>query len=310
MTAYFWLFSGLIVMIICGNLLVTGSVQLARHFKISTLVVGLTVVAYVTSTPEIFISVKAALDGSPDIALGNVIGSNIANIGCILAAVAIICPIAIRNKAIGFNVAVMFFVTLLLLVFGYNGIIGRLEGICFLIILITFTVWSIAQSRKNADAKETEQATMKPLRAVLMILAAVFGLYFSAEWFVRGACELAFLWGVSERVIAVSVVAIGTSMPELVTSLVAAFKKEADLSIGNIVGSNFFNIVGVLGLTTTVRAVNITNHTLFIYDMVWLFGISILLLLTMLPLSRGKIIRWEGVLLLSVFVGYMITLYK
>ena len=297
-------------MILCGNWLVTGSVQLARHFKISTLVVGLTIVAYVTSTPEIFISVKAALDGSPDIALGNVIGSNIANIGFILAIVVLVYPIPIRNGAIGFDIVMMFLVTVLLFFFGYSGMIGRFEGICFLIILIVYTAWSIGKSRKESGSKETVKATMKPLRAVAMILIAIVGLYFSAGWFVNGARELALLWGVSERVIGVSIVAVGTSMPELMVSLIAAFKKEADLSVGNIIGSNFFNIAGVLGLTATVHPLTIANHTMFISDMMWLFGITIALLLTMIPLSKGKITRWEGGLLLLIFVVYMIILYK
>jgi cation:H+ antiporter len=310
MSAYLWLSLGLVILIICGNLLVTGSVQLARHFKISTLVVGLTIVAYVTSTPEIFISIKAALNGSNDIALGNVIGSNIANIGCILAVVAIICPIPIRNRAIGFDVVIMFLVTFLLLFFGLNGVIGRWEGICFLCILVAYTFFVISQSRKKTDTKEKIKATMKPWRATLLILTAIVGLYFSADWFVFGAREIALQWGVSERVIAVSVVAVGTSMPELITSLIAAFKKEPDLSIGNIVGSNFFNIAGVLGLTTTVRTVSVSDHRLFLSDMTWLFGISIVLLLTMIPLTKGKISRKEGVLLLLIFSVYMFILFK
>jgi cation:H+ antiporter len=310
MSTYLLLFSGLIVMIICGNWLVIGSVQLARHFRISTLVVGLTIVAYVTSTPEIFISVKAAIDGSHDIALGNVIGSNIANIGCILAIVALVCPIPIRNRAIGFDIMMMFLVTFLLLFFGYNGLIGRFKGICFLLILIVYTVWSIVKSRKKTGSEKTVKASMKPLRALMMILVAIAGLYFSTGWFVGGARELALLWGVSERVIGVSIVAVGTSMPELMVSLIAAFKKEADLSVGNIIGSNFFNIAGVLGLTTTVRSLNITNHTLFVSDMMWLFGITVALLLTMIPLSKGKITRWESGLLLLVFAVYMFILYK
>jgi cation:H+ antiporter len=296
-------------MIICGNLLVSGSVQLARHFKISTLIVGLTIVAYVTSTPEIFISVGAVLEGAHDIALGNVIGSNIANIGCILAIVALVYPIPIRNRAIGFDIMVMFLATFLLLFFGYNGIIGLFEGLCFLTILITYTAWSIYKSRKNNDSGETLEATMKPLQAILMVAIAVVGLYFSSGWFVSGAREIALLWGVSERVIGVSIVAVGTSMPELMTSLIAAFKKEADLSVGNIIGSNFFNIAGVLGITTVIHPLTISDHTMFISDMMWLFGISIALLLTMIPLSKGKISRLESGLLLSIFLVYIFILY-
>jgi len=307
---YIYLAAGLGVLILCGNFLVTGSVQIARHFKISTLVVGLTIVAYVTSAPEMFISVGAALENAPDIALGNVIGSNIANIGCILAIVVIISPIPIRNKALGFDYFVMFFATILVLVFGLNGVIGLFEGICFVLILITYTVWSVIKSRKNSNSNNIEPATMKPVFAVLLILAAVAGLYFSSGWFVKGAREIALQWGVSERVIAVSIVAVGTSMPELISSLVAAFRKEADLSIGNIIGSNFFNIAGVLGVTTIVHPVNISNQTTFYTDMIWLFGITITLLLVMIPLSKGKINRWEGGILILIFAAYMFTLYR
>ena len=310
MLAYFWLLLGLIVMIISGNWLVSGSVQLARHFKISTLVVGLTIVAYGTSTPEIFIGIKAALSGSHDIALGNVIGSNIANIACILAIVALICPIPLRNRSIGFDLMMMFFVTLLLLIFGYNGVITFYEGIFLIAILIAYTAWLVVKSKRQTASDENIEATMKPLRAVLMILASIVGLYFSSGWFVDGARELALQWGVSERVIGISIVAVGTSMPELITSLIAALKKEGDLSVGNIIGSNFFNIAGVLGVTATVRSLNISNHTLFINDMMWLFGISLAFLLTMLPLSKGKINRWEAALLLSLFAVYMVVLYN
>ena len=306
---YMYLTSGLAVLILCGNWLVTGSVQIARHFKISTLVVGLTIVAYVTSAPEMFISVGAALENAHEIALGNVIGSNFANIGCILAIVVIISPIPIRNRAIGFDYLVMFGVTLLVFIFGINGIIGLFEGLIFVMILAAYTVWSVLKARKNCDG-QTEPATIKPLFALLLIIAAVIGLYFSSGWFVKGAREIALQWGVSERVIAVSIVAVGTSTPELVSSLIAAFRKEADLSIGNIIGSNFFNIAGVLGVTTVVRPVPIGNQTLFTTDMIWLFGITIVLMLVMVPLSKGKINRWEGVILLAIFAAYMFTLYR
>ena len=309
MTAYIWLFLGLAVMAFCGNWLVTGSVQLARHFKLSTLVVGLTIVAYGTSLPEIFVSVKAALAGSPDIALGNVIGSNIANIGFILAVVAMVCPIPIRNRAIGFDIMMMFVATFMLLFFGLNGNIGFWEGACFIIVLITYTIWSIVKSRKTSDSEKTEKATMKPPRAILMILLSIVGLYFSADWFVSGARDVALQWGVSERVIAASIVAVGTSMPELVASLIAAFRKEVDLSVGNIIGSNFFNIAGVLGVTVIVHPLKIADSAMFFSDMIWLFGISLGLLLAMIPLSKGKITRWESVWLLLAFVGYMIILY-
>ena len=306
---YIYLALGLIALIFCGNLLVTGSIQIARHFKISTLVVGLTIVAYVTSAPEMFISVGAALNNAHDIALGNVIGSNIANIAFILALVVLISPIPIRNKSIGLDYLVMFLVTILLFIFAFNGVIGRFEGICFVIILIVYTVWSITKSKKQLASEKTEPATMKPFLAVALILVSVLGLYFSSGWFVDGARGIALQWGISERVIAISIVAVGTSMPELIASLVAAFREEADLSVGNIIGSNLFNIAGVLGVSAIVRPLNIGNHSIFISDMVWLFGITIALLLTMLPLTKGKINRWEGGLLIFAFSIYIFILY-
>jgi cation:H+ antiporter len=307
---YIYLAMGFIVLIFCGNLLVTGSIQIARHFKISTLVVGLTIVAYVTSAPEMFISVGAALNNAHDIALGNVIGSNIANIAFILALVVLISPIPIRNKSIGFDYLVMFLATVLLFIFAFNGVIGRFEGICFVIILIAHTLRSITKSKKQLASEKTEPASMKPLLAVALILISVLGLYFSSGWFVDGARGIAVQWGVSERVIAISIVAVGTSMPELIASLIAAFRKEADLSVGNIIGSNLFNITGVLGVSAIVRPLNIGNHSIFISDMVWLIGITIALLLTMLPLSKGKINRWEGGLLILAFSIYIFVLYR
>jgi len=307
---YIWLVLGLAVLVVCGNWLVTGSVQLARYFKVSTFVVGLTVVAYGTSAPEMFISVGAAVNNYHDIALGNVIGSNIANIGAILAIVALIATIPIRNKAFGFDLAMVFVVTILLFLFGFNGVIGRFEGIALVTILVAYTVWSVARSRKKTDLKDATPPTMKPLLAALLVLAALVGLYFGADWFVGGAREIALQWGVSERVIAISIVAVGTSTPELVASLVAAFKKEADLSIGNIIGSNLFNIGGVLGVTAIGRPLTVGDRSMFVSDMAWLFGISVVLLLIMLPLTKGKISRWEGGLLLSIFAVYMVMLFR
>ncbi|MCL2410925.1 MAG: calcium/sodium antiporter [Treponema sp.] len=310
-TPYLYLLAGLGLLIICGNWLVTGSVQIARHLKISTFIVGLTIVAYGTSAPEMFISIGAALENAHDIALGNVIGSNIANIGFILAVVVIITPIPIRNKSIGFDLLIMFILIILLFIFGFNGVIGFFEGLSFVLILTGYTVWSAIKARKNnVNTLKIEAPTMKPLLAIIMIVAAIVGLYFSSGWFVQGAREIALQWGVSERVIAISIVAVGTSMPELISSLIAALRKEADLSIGNIIGSNLFNIAGVLGVTAIVRPLTINNQSLFITDMLWLFAISIALLLVMIPLKRGKINRWEGGILLLIFAVYMFILYR
>jgi len=309
---YLELALGLAALIVCGNWLVTGSVQLARFLKIGTFIVGLTVVAYGTSAPEMFISIGAGLRGAHDIAIGNVIGSNIANIGAILATVAVIATIPIRNKSLAFDLAAMFVVTALLFVFGLDSAIGRVEGLVLVCALAVYTSWSLVRAKKRApdDAAESAPHSMNPLAAAALLLAALVGLKFGSDWFVEGARGIALKWGVTERVIAVSIVAVGTSSPELVTSMVAVFRKENDLSIGNIIGSNMFNIAGVLGVTAAVTPLSIGDRSLFVSDMIWLFAFSALLLLAMLPLSRGKVSRIEGGVLLSLFATYMVVLYR
>jgi cation:H+ antiporter len=275
---YIELALGLAALVVCGNWLVTGSVQLARFLKVGTFIVGLTVVAYGTSAPEMFISVGASLRGADDIAIGNVIGSNIANIGAILATVALIATIPIRNRALAFDLAAMFAVTALLFVFGLDSRISRVEGIVFVCALAAYTSLSVVRAKKRAtEVAEAAGHSVNPLAAAALILASLVGLKFGADWFVEGARGIALRWGVSERVIAVSIVAVGTSSPELVTSLLAVFRKENDLSIGNIIGSNMFNIAGVLGFTAVISPLSISSRSLFVSDMIWLFAFSALL---------------------------------
>jgi len=306
---YILLALGLAMMIVSGNLLVTGGVQLARHFKISTFIVGLTIVAFSTSAPEVFISVGSALSGAHDIALGNVIGSNIANISFIFAVAVLVFPVPVRDKAVLFDLSVMFLVTLLLFIFGLNGLISRIEGLFLMAILVSYTVVAIAKSRKKLSGEKIPEPTIKPALAALMIAAAIAGLYFASDWFVEGARGVALQWGVSERVIAISIVAVGTSMPELISSIIAGLKKETDISIGTIIGSNIMNVTGVLGLAAVVRPLNITSLALFRIDMLWLFGISAALLLAMLPFSKGIVSRAEGAGLLALFSVYMFVLF-
>lgn len=309
--AYIFLVSGFILLLISGNYLVKGSVQLARHYKISTLVVGLTVVAFGTSAPEFFVSVKAAFYGVPDIAVGNVVGSNIANIALILGLVAIIYPISIQNKAVWFDWLVMTLVSGLLLVFGFNGVISFIEGVIFIVGLVIYILWSLYQSRKkmNSAANECPAPEMKLRWALLLVVFSIGGLYFGSEWLIKGARHLAASWGVSDRVIGISIVAFGTSVPELATSLVASFRKEADISVGNIVGSNIFNVLAVLGVTSVIKPLPINNIGMFTLDLVWVLGLSVLLLIFMVPLSRGKITRWKGGVFFMSYLAYIYLLF-
>lgn len=309
--AFVYLITGFVLLLVSGNYLVKGSVQLARYLKISTLVVGLTVVAFGTSAPELFVSIKAAFKGVADIAVGNIVGSNIANIALILGLVSIIYPIAIRNRTILFDWVVMTLVTLLLLFFGYNGVIGFLEGFVFLSLLVIYLFWSFYKSRKsiNNSGVETPSPELAIHWALLMVLGSIVGLYFGAEWLVEGARELAQSWGVSDRVIGVSIVAFGTSVPELATSLIASLRKETDISVGNIVGSNIFNILAVLGATSVIKPLPINSPGLFTIDLVWMLGLSVLLLLFMIPLSKGMITRWKGALFFLTYLTYLYFLF-
>lgn len=305
---FLWLLLGLVLLFLSGNWLIKGSVALSRRFKVSTLVIGLTVVAFGTSAPELFVSVKAAWDGVPDLAVGNVVGSNIANIGLILGLVALMVPIVSQNRGILFDWGVMVLATLLLMYFSYNGTIGFWEGLSFVVALVVYLLWSVWQARrKSARQGETFLPPGLSLwQAVGLIVLAVGGLYLGAEWLVKGAKSLALNWGVSDRVIGISIVAFGTSVPELATSLIAVFRKENDISVGNIIGSNIFNIWAVLGLTSLISPLRINDNAMLANDLLISFLFAVLLLVFMLPLKNGRIGRTKGAVL---FLGYLLYMY-
>lgn len=301
---------GLILLLYSGRFLVKGSVSLANHFKISTLVIGVTIVSFGTSAPELIVSLKAAIDGHPDIAMGNVIGSNISNIALVLALTAIIFPIPVHRDSVIRDWPIMMIASLLLWIFIQNLKLEFHEGLIFFLLLVGYFIWSIMNSRK--EGKLSKQEFAKPQFSVwislLLIAISSMGLVFGADFLVRGASGIALNFGVSERVISISLVAFGTSVPELVTSAVAAFRKEMDISVGNIIGSNIFNIFAVLGMTSMVKGISINELTRS-YDILWMLGITILLFVFMLPPSRAKLKRWKGIIMLSVYGFYIYKLF-
>ncbi|MBT5427861.1 MAG: calcium/sodium antiporter [Bacteroidetes bacterium] len=308
---YLILLAGFITLLLSGDFLVRGGVSLARHFRISTLVVGMTVVSLGTSAPELFVSLKATLNSQPDFATGTVIGSNISNIALVLGLTAIILPIAVNKRSTLFDWPVMMSATLLFFVFILDGWLNFYEGLVFVILLGGFIVFSIYQSRrkeKTAGANVV-QPKYSLLKSLLIILSSAVGLYFGAEWLIKGASEIAKSFDISEYLISVSVVAFGTSVPELATSVVAAFKKETDISIGNIIGSNMFNIMGILGITALVKPLRL-NEQIRSFDMYWLIGLCALLFLMMLPVKSGKISRIKGVVLLISYIVYLAIIYS
>ena len=256
---------GLTLLVIGGEFLVRSSVAISLKFHLSRMVIGLTVVSFATSAPELFVSVQAALDGYPSIALGNVIGSNIANIGLVLGVTAIISPLFLDRDFYKFNWPVMMLFSLALyfvVKFGYG--IGRTEGIILILALAVYLFILIRKAQKNRKIKIAENAidigvkTTSNFKIVSWVLIGGTALWSGSEFLVEGAVNLALYFEVSNRVIAVTMIAIGTSVPELAASVMAALKHEKELLIGNIIGSNIFNIASVLGITAIIHPITVS----------------------------------------------------
>lgn len=297
---------GLILLVIGGEYLVRSSVALSFKLRISKLVIGLTVVSFATSAPELLVSLQAALNGYSDIALGNVIGSNIANIGLVLGITALISPLAISKDFYKFNWPVMMLVSLMLYLFLKSGNeLGFMEGLALFASLIVFLVVLIRNSRKDAQA-DLEEVDDK-LRAIssfkiaLWLLIGAAALYFGSEWLVDGAIAIAQSLGVSERVISVTMVAVGTSIPELAASVIAALKREKAISLGNLIGSNIFNITSVLGITAMIQPIALKDERLLTNDIFWMLGFAFVLIPLVFLHKKFQLSKLEGMIL---FVGY------
>jgi cation:H+ antiporter len=304
-----YLIGGLSMLFLGAEGLIRGSSNLALKIGITPLVVGLTVVAFGTSAPELVVSLKAALIGNSSISLGNVVGSNIANIALILGVASLIRPLNVNAIVIRREIPLMIAFSILLFLLLLDGEFGFLEGLIFTIGLISYIIFSIVLARKEKNEainKEFEEGLKSKLGIPISITLTIFGLgllILGANLFVQGAVAIAKLFKMSDAVIGLTIIAIGTSLPELITSIVASIKNETDIAIGNVVGSNIFNILGILGITALIIPVN-SGEITFVDWAAMLFCAIILL-----PLSKTgfKISRWEGALL---FVGYVIYIYS
>jgi cation:H+ antiporter len=308
---YIFLFLGFVLLMFGGDFLVRGSVSLSGHFKISKLVIGIVIVSFGTSAPELVVSVLAAIKGKTDIAIGNVIGSNIANIALVLGLTAVVVPITVKKKVIQFDWSVMMFASLLFYAFCFNLNVHLVEGVIFLILLLAFIFISIQRSRN--ERKTNLEETIKPSHnlfiSILIVIGAGIGLVYGARLLVKGASSIAEELGVDDRIISVTVIALGTSLPELATSIAAAIRKEMDIFIGNIIGSNIFNILAVLGITSIVKSIDL-NPMVLKFDMLWMLGISLLLFLFILPLSRAKVTRWKGFVFVVIYIVFIYLTFK
>ena len=296
-----------------GDWLVDGGVALARKFRISSLVIGMTIVAFGTSAPELLVSMTSSIKGSAGIAMGNVLGSNIANIGLILGLTAILCPIPTQNRKVTANGLVMIAASLLLLIFSLNDGISRTEGIILFAGIILFTVISIrkghsGKSDEDTDTGVQEKSISTGLTLLLLILSCVM-LAFGADFMVDGATVLAKAIGVSDKVIGLTVVALGTSLPELAASVAAAIKKEMDISIGNIIGSNIFNILCVLGVSGSIRPIPF-DYMQYRTDFVIMMAFAAGLIILIQPWKpQGKLGRLSGLLLFAAYAVYAWSLF-
>lgn len=309
-----WVILGLILLVAGGEFLVRASVALSFKFNISKLVIGMTVVSFATSAPELLVSLQAALAGSSDIALGNVIGSNIANIGLVLGITAVIAPLSIDKNFYQMNWPMMMLASVVLYFMLQSGdVLNRWEGLILFISLIVFLYVLIKRSKQEPethmeDLDEALQIT-SGMKITVWLLIGAAALYFGSEWLVRGAKEMAFSFGVSERVISVTMVAIGTSIPELAASVVAALKKENAISLGNLIGSNIFNITSVLGLTAMIQPIPVKNLMILSNDMFWMMAFAAVLILFVFLPKRFKIGRFKGIILLAAYAIFLILTF-
>lgn len=302
---------GLITLVIGAEGLVRGASRLAVSFGISPLVVGLTVVAFGTSAPEMAVSVGSALNGNPDIAIGNVVGSNIANVLLILGIAAIIAPLLVAEQIIRQEIPIMIGASVLLVVMALDGSIGRLEAFALVMLVIAYTVFLIRQSRTASKAIEDEFASEIPTSTwdrhwatqTLLVIAGLGMLVLGADWLVSAAVSFARAFGVSDLVIGLTVVAIGTSMPEIATSIVAALRGQRDIAVGNVVGSNVFNIGAVLGVTGLIAPGGLpVSEAARNFDL-WVMLAVAFACLPILITGR-EIARWEGGIFLAYYAAY------
>ncbi|MCC4212824.1 calcium/sodium antiporter [Leeuwenhoekiella parthenopeia] len=310
----FYILIGLTLLVVGGEFLVRSSVGLSFKLNLSKMVIGLTVVSFATSAPELLVSLQAALNGFSDIALGNVIGSNIANIALVLGLTAIISTLGIDSDFFRFNWPVMVLFSLgLYLALVNDGVLSKLEGFIMLFSLVVYLILLIRRARKSRPTEEGQNDEIDAglsktsyFKIVVWLLIGATALYFGSEWLVLGATDLATSLGVSDYAISVTVIAIGTSVPELAASLIAALKKEKAISLGNLIGSNIFNIASVLGLTALITPIQVVDDRILDTNMFWLLGFAIVLLpLGFLPL-RMELNRWKGLILFAaycVFIG-------
>ncbi|MCQ4240081.1 calcium/sodium antiporter [Stutzerimonas stutzeri] len=314
---FVYLIAGLVLLVAGAEVLVRGAAKLAAQFGIPPLVIGLTVVAFGTSAPETAVSVQAAFNGSGDLAIGNVIGSNIANVLLILGLTALVAPLIVSRQLIRLDVPIMIGASLVTYALAWDGSLSRLDGALLFAAVVAYTLFLVISSRREKAAEADDEFAKefgldepaKPYAGLInagLVIAGLVLLVLGSNFLVEGAVELARALGLSELVIGLTVIAIGTSLPELATSILAAIRGERDIAVGNIVGSNIFNLLCVLGLASLVspQAIAVSANALA-FDFPVMIAVAVACLPTFF--AGYTINRWEGLLFIAYYIAY--TLY-
>jgi cation:H+ antiporter len=311
MLTYILFVVGFVLLISGANLLVEGSASIAKKLNISSIVIGLTIVAFGTSAPEFIVNIFASIQGNTDIAIGNILGSNIVNILLILGISAIIFPLATKENTVWKEIPLSLLAAILLGVMVNDTLIDggtfsgitRIDGIVFLAFFIIFLYYTFGISKVSGENTDLEIKEMSYMKSSLYIVGGLSGLIFGGKWIVDGAIKIAEGFNVSQSLIGLTVVAIGTSLPELATSAVAAYKKQSDIAIGNVVGSNIFNIFYILGFSALIRPLPFSK-TSDIDIMMTIFS-SLILFLIMFIGKKHTVERWQGITMIIIYIGYV-----
>jgi cation:H+ antiporter len=306
---------GFVFLIKGADLLVAGASAIGRKFRISEMVIGLTIVSFGTSLPELLVTTVASLNGQPELGLGNILGSNIANVLIILGIAALIRPLPIPRDTYFIEIPFSVLAALLLgflananIFYSGTNTIGREEGGIMLYFFFLFMVYIFVIS-KNKKTAEEEPVVVQPMtKSVVLIAIGITALYFGGGWVVDGATEIARLFGLSESIIGLTIVAVGTSLPELVTSAVAAYKNNTDMAVGNAIGSNIFNILWIIGFTSVLTPIPFSDHSN--QDILMVLISTSALIMAVLIGKRPAISRWEGFIFLMIYCIYLYTLIQ
>lgn len=318
MLLYFLFVVGFVFLIKGADILVVGASSIAKRYGLSDMVVGLTIVSFGTSLPELIINILSSMQGQSELAIGNVFGSNVANLLLILGVTALICPLPIKRNTVLTEIPFSLIATLLvgflanatLLDNREELYISRADGAILLFFFVLFMayIYNIARTNKDEVLPETDDEQLSMPKAILFILLGVVGLFLGGKWVVDGAVFMAKSFGLSESFIGLTIVAIGTSLPELVTSAMAAYRRNIDIAVGNVIGSNIFNLLWILGISALIHPLpfDVVSNS----DIVMMIFASTLLIITIPLGQKNTIDRWTGILFLSIYVTYIVFLVQ